>query len=81
MTDLHIKLRRRELDYLRRTRDTFFGTNDGTYIDQLIRYRFLEALARTDATAEPKRSHQRKTPPVEPVTVPDPYADEPEEDA
>lgn len=84
MTELRVKLRRRELDYLRRTRDGFFGTTDGTYIGQLVRYRFLEALAQLDAEAQPPKSHQRKTPTSpddSPVTEPDPYADEPEEDA
>jgi hypothetical protein len=82
MTELRIKLRRDELDYLLRNAEHVITADDSTYISRLVRYRILEAIKRLGLEVDPKRSHHRKTPPGDgPITDPDPYADEPEEDA
>lgn len=72
MTELVVRLRRKELDYLKRHRHEFFTQpTDHNYLGQLVRARFLWALEKLDQPAP------------EPAVIDpgDPYADEPDEDA
>jgi hypothetical protein len=62
VTELTVRLRGRELDYLWRHRNTFF-TPDDTYISQLLRKRFIWALEELHPDEQPPRSHHRKPPP------------------
>jgi hypothetical protein len=90
MTELVVRLRRKELDYLKRNREHVFAPpSDGSYIGQIVRSRFLWALEKLESEPQSIPHEEvverasdialRRHELLERLT--DPYADEPDEDA